>query len=326
MDAVNLSITTLKGMVNLSNVESEYRCTEGCSYLLEQFIDHPNWYCDGTPNLFPGGNWLGHVFPGTLFILWASHWLLGFVRHYHEGLQGGLPFVSKSCHRVLWFPERWPIEPTVKAALPALNIVLELWLAHPGGYRELSCPAGTPRAGHFIGNHLNNWQHAYMYPGFIISGVVDLVHSRFELPQGVPQAFLSLAFLYEALLMGLHKKHNPMDIMLHELLTASMMLCAVCTAAEAAWRENPLLAAGRIAGMYMQGAWFIVAARILYEDHPAWQTDQDSDSAPVASVPTLYLLLLVSIMLGILTALGLGAILYKRAGSQKHGLTDHVKM
>jgi hypothetical protein len=27
-----------------------------------------------------------------------------------------------------------------------------------------------------------------------------------------------------------------------------------------------------------------------------------------------------------LAALGLGAIPYKRAGSQKHGLTDHVKM
>ncbi len=36
--------------------------------------------------------------------------------------------------------------------------------------RTLYCPAGTAREGHFFGNHLNNWQHASMYPGFILAG------------------------------------------------------------------------------------------------------------------------------------------------------------
>ncbi len=51
------------------------------------------------PNLFPGGNWIGHVFPGTLFIVWASHWLLGFVRHYFECIRHRIPYRSKACYR-----------------------------------------------------------------------------------------------------------------------------------------------------------------------------------------------------------------------------------
>ena len=51
-----------------------------------------------------------------------------------------------------------PLEAGVKLGLPALSMVLELWLAHPGGYRRLVCPGDEPRAGHFISNHVNNWQ------------------------------------------------------------------------------------------------------------------------------------------------------------------------
>ncbi len=76
---------------------------------------------------------------------------------------------------------------------------------------------------------------------------------------------MSMAFLYEALLMGLHKKHAPMDVLVHTLLTCSMLACAAFSAAEAAWRDVPLLTAGRIAGMYLQGAWFLAAARVMYE-------------------------------------------------------------
>lgn len=35
------------------------------------------------------------------------------------------------------------------------------------------CPAGTERAGHFYGSHMGNWQHAAMYPAFILAGVAQ---------------------------------------------------------------------------------------------------------------------------------------------------------
>ena len=65
--------------------------------------------------------------------------------------------------------------------------------------------------------------------------------------------------------MGLHQKHAPMDVLVHSLLFYSMLSGALCAAAEAAWRESALLTAGRIAGTFLQGAWFLAAAHIMYE-------------------------------------------------------------
>ncbi len=69
---------------------------------------------------------------GTIFIFWGTHWLLGFVRHYFECLRDQQPYVSKTCYRFLWCPERWPMEACVKFLLPIINILLEVWLAHIG--------------------------------------------------------------------------------------------------------------------------------------------------------------------------------------------------
>ena len=37
-------------------------------------------------------------------------------------------------------------------------------------FRNVICAPGSQRAGHILGEHIGNWQHAYMYPGFVISG------------------------------------------------------------------------------------------------------------------------------------------------------------
>ena len=62
------------------------------------------------------------------------------------------------------------VESCCKAFLPMIAISLELYFAHKGGWRTMVCPAGTPRAGHFYGPHMGNWQHASMYPPFILAG------------------------------------------------------------------------------------------------------------------------------------------------------------
>ena len=96
-----------------------------------------------------------------------------------------------------------------------------------------------------------------------------LGHCKSSLPLSPPpfnmQVFLSLAFLHEALLMGLHGKHAPLDARVHVLLTAAMLSCAVCTAAEAAWRHCSLLTAGRVASTALQVGW---DCRLLFTHFP----------------------------------------------------------
>lgn len=41
------------------------------------------------------------------------------------------------------------------------------------------------------------------------------------------QALLGMAYLIEAMLMGLHKKHTPLDIAEHELLYYTMLATAI---------------------------------------------------------------------------------------------------
>ena len=41
--------------------------------------------------------------------------------------------------------------------------------------------------GHFAEFHINNWQHALMYGGYALAGVVDLLGITTQLPQGTEQ-------------------------------------------------------------------------------------------------------------------------------------------
>lgn len=76
---------------------------------------------------------------------------------------------------------------------------------------------------HFI----NNWQHAAMYQSVLMSGLVDLLDLRLDLPEGCRAAFLGLAFLNQGLLMGLHAKHEPLDALCHKLLTALFLVRSI---------------------------------------------------------------------------------------------------
>lgn len=55
-----------------------------------------------------------------------------------------------------------------------------------------------------------------------------------------------------------------METVAHSVLFYSMASTSFFAAAEGAFRHNPLLTAGRVVGMFLQGAWFIAAARLLY--------------------------------------------------------------
>ena len=78
------------------------------------------------------------------------------------------------------------------------------------------------------------------------------------------QVSLALAFFCEALILGLHEKHEPLDAFVHKALFYSSLSAAAFSAAEAAWTSTPLFTAGRLASTFLHGAWFMVAAQTLY--------------------------------------------------------------
>lgn len=78
------------------------------------------------------------------------------------------------------------------------------------------------------------------------------------------QGFLTVAFLVETLLMGMHSKPNPLDNLVHVLLTGVMVACVVVCAAEIAAPNSLLLALLRAIVVFFQGTWFWHVGAIMF--------------------------------------------------------------
>mmetsp|Transcript_18651 Transcript_18651/g.47280 ORF Transcript_18651/g.47280 Transcript_18651/m.47280 type:complete len:301 (-) Transcript_18651:366-1268(-) len=211
----------------------------------------------------------------------------------------GEPYRSTSWHRVLWLPRAWLIEPIIKVVLIPVGMTSELLWAHTTGYRRLLCPAGTERAGHIIGNHINNWQHAAMYPAFLVSGITDIAAHYFDLPPGIDKVVLGHAYLVEAMLMGLHKKHTPLDTSVHELLFYAMLATCVAVFLEAKYPAAFGPSFLRAAAQLTQGVWFFAAAYIGWGGNPAWKETihtPGDDSAPAIAATVVFLKVIILLM------------------------------
>ncbi|KAG2447808.1 hypothetical protein HYH02_007265 [Chlamydomonas schloesseri] len=256
---------------------------------------HGMFFCDGEPVMTEGGSWIGHFMPGVVFLLWGAHWMQGIYRKYFDSRRPkGPEYRAQTVHglgRVPAYVESW-----CKAFLPMIAISLELYFAHKGGWRTMVCPAGTPRAGHFYGPHMGNWQHASMYPPFILAGLVDLVGYEVELPVGTQQVFLFMAFVCETLLMALHKKHTPLDTAVHSVLMYTMAVTALFVLLELVQPRNFLISCGRVFGMLLQSAWFFAATHIMFDNAPFWDEAEGADMGPAMFVPVVFVALIVAVL------------------------------
>ena len=121
-------------------------------------MEPQTWHCDGALLTGLKGGWRGHVLPGTFFLLWSTHWMLGTFRLYFESKQAGQPFKSHACYRMLWFPRHWPLEQLCKLLLPIFGVIAEVSTIGHDHYRNLMCYPEDLRYGHFNDDTLNNWQ------------------------------------------------------------------------------------------------------------------------------------------------------------------------
>lgn len=295
-----------------------------------------------------------------MFIIWSTYWLWSIIdihlRTRAAGLRVGLPThlqsgtrpasssgskpskasrccagCSSSSHvstgrdepfrSRAWYPwPFWPaphLESICKAILPLLGVLIELYIGW-GGWRPL-----YQDDGHFAMFHIGNWQHALMYGSFAISGVVDLIGFYTPLPAGTEQGFLTVAFLVETLLMGMHSKPNPLDNLVHMLLTGVMVACVVVCAAEIAAPNSLLLALLRPMVVFFQGTWFWHVGAIMFWDSMSWDME---DMGAVMMIPVVFCLHIVLICLGTFTVYLFLRWVYARAGiTAKSSTNQHYQ-
>ena len=247
------------------------------------------------------GSFIGHIGPGSLFILWGVWWAYNVCLRAAVTASNNLAFSSNSWYR---FPSKrfQLVEPCLKIILPVIALSMELLLDHlnePSPYQAMFCPKGTKRAGEFAGENLNNWQHASSYPAVIASGLVDLLSHYVELPPGVPRAFSSLWIGIMVFLMFVHEKSEALDKMVHWLLAVSMLLAFVFQVAEVAHPRSIIVSMGKAASTVFVGAWLVEIGVVMYTGRAAW-TNEASRSAAAMMAPIFFCMIFLTICMGML--------------------------
>ncbi|KAL3147330.1 hypothetical protein ABBQ32_002814 [Trebouxia sp. C0010 RCD-2024] len=231
------------------------------------------------------GAFKGHLLPGCFFLIWGTYWLLSVFRLHFRSSEKK-PFKSRAWYPFLW-PKSVPIEPLLKVVFPFIGINGELWAGHDH-YRHLYEPDG-----HFTEHHLQDWQHSAMYLAFLLAGLIDLMAYYTQLPAGIDQGALAMAYVIEGLLFSFHLRGDLLDVEIHTLLVITIFLTAIVIFAEIQHNSNVLLSALRPILVIMQGVWFVQAAFILFRDNYAWDPDYMGSSM---MVPVLYVTWFMAVM------------------------------
>ena len=262
--------------------------------------EDPILSCTYRPYQFVG-TLIGHVAPGSLFILWGGWWAYNVCLRAAVTASNNLAFSSSAWYR---FPSKnvHLIEPVLKIVFPIIALSMELFLDHlnePTPYQSLYCPKGTKLAGEFAGENVNNWQHASSYPAVIASGFVDILSHYVELPSGVTRAFSSLWIGIMSFLMFVHEKHEALDKMVHWLLAMSMLIAFVFQVAEMGYPRSIVVSMGKAVSTVFVGAWLVEIGVVMYTGRAAW-THDTSRAVGAMMAPIFFCMIFLTICLGVL--------------------------
>ncbi len=153
------------------------------------------------------GTFIGHVIPGSGFILWGAWWYGHTVYRLTrpERLAGGestMPthYPPTEVQESTTHPIPWPIstyftrlEPAVKIGVPLAGAIGELWW---GNWK-------------LDDSSVINFQHATMYLGFLFAGIVDLLEMKGLTPRISGHIALIAAFTLEGVLFMGHPTPRP---------------------------------------------------------------------------------------------------------------------
>ncbi len=205
------------------------------------------------------GSFIGHVIPGSFFILFGVWWIIQITRKYLWSLSRKTePFRATATFPPKLKCQNLDLEALLALSAGIIGMIIELFIANV-------------MVGKSIG--VNNGQHATMYFFFSMVGLIGILAPTLRklLPNIEHFRYLSLALAYtaEALLFKFHLfGRDGMDIMVHTLLLYAVYGCIILTLAEMVRPTQVLLPLGRAFFTVLQGSWFWQTAFILYNPIP----------------------------------------------------------
>lgn len=240
------------------------------------------------------GSFIGHVVPGTMFILTSIWWYAGALRvcfrnimtpdtalaHQRRKAKTVKDMIRKRTRAVYGcMGGKMPFEPIAKVCLAVIGIFGELLYEKQWALLN--------KEHNFVKEHLNNYAHSSMFGFFGLSGIIDLVmfYDVAPLPAGLDFAFASLAFFVEGLLFYFHLDGRPeLNVRVHTFIYMVAFFTAMVFVIEM-WAVNksiPALARAFLTSL--QGAWFFQIAFVLHGPKPWKNTTENIEFLSVAFV------------------------------------------
>lgn len=204
------------------------------------------------------GTFIGHVAPGTGFLLLGLWHLYNIISNYAHS---PWDFQTRP-----WFPAKFGrgkfkyAELAVVIVGSCLSILAELFIG-PERHQPLADDWSIPP------EHLQNFEHSSISLFFLIYASVALYAElcKFTVPPGALHVIVALAFSQELLLFHLHSAdHMGAEGHYHWLLQLILAITLSATLLEVAFPHSFMLATVNSASLVFQGAWFIHMGFMLW--------------------------------------------------------------
>lgn len=213
------------------------------------------------------GSFIGHLSPGSFFILFSIRWLFVLMSTYYNQQRAS----SRGQNRVFKSSTTFPFR-----CCQSKTINYESWI------KVICCAVGI--TGEFVTSFNSKWefvnygnsQHMVMFFFYGINGVVEIVMTKDDarivgasnsdsknikpgrLPPGTEYFSVMVAVFVEGLLFAFHLHgRNALDVHVHTLLIISIAATFFSVANEWMHRGNILATIVRALCFLMQGTWFV---------------------------------------------------------------------
>ena len=201
---------------------------------------------------------MGHVLPGSFFIVFGIWWTTNqFRRYYQSRLKNGAAYENSPSFKCFCLCGRlanWEMEGFLMIFFTTVGFMGEVITGMKNGQ--------------FV--NLGNGQHATMFFFFGLIGVIELLlHYNVPLPRSTTYAAMALALLIEGVLFKFHLHGRAdLDVVIHTLLVYAVFMNVLVVLIEMKFTNSIFAGLARSYFILLQGTWFWQVAFILYNPIP----------------------------------------------------------